>query len=77
MWDVARDGVQHGGGAGEGLYKLEVEDKLQLCGCAGVSLPACFALSSGQETPSVSAVSLTANEFPGGGVVAVYVYACV
>lgn len=50
--------------------------KLQLCSGAGVSLPACLALSSGQETPTVSAVSLTANEFPGGGVVVV-VYECV
>lgn len=49
---------------------------MQLCNGAGVSLPACFALSSGQETPTVSAVSLTANEFPGGGVV-VLVYECV
>lgn len=42
-------------------------------------MPACLALSSGQETATVSAVSLTANEFPGGGVVAVYVcvYECV
>lgn len=46
--------------------------KLQLCSGAGVSLPAWLALSSGQEAPTVSAVSLTANEFPGGGV-----YVCV
>lgn len=41
-----------------------------------MSLPACFPLSSGQEMPTVSAVSLTTNEFPGGGVVAVYVCVC-
>lgn len=52
---------------------LGVGGKLQLCRGAAVSLPARLALSSGQETATVSAVSLTANEFPGGGVVAVCV----
>ena len=43
--------------------------KLQLQHC---SLSACV-LSSGQEMATVSAVSLMANEFPEGGVVAVHV----
>lgn len=64
MWDVVRDGVQRVGG-----YIKKLRCKLQLCDGAGVSLPS---LSSGQETPTVSAVSLTANEFPGGGVAVVY-----
>ena len=51
--------------------------KLQLCDGACVSLPACLALSSGQETPTVSAVSLTANEFPGRGGWCMYVSMCV
>ena len=51
---------------------------MQLCSGAAVSLSACSALSRVQEAPSVSAVSLTANEFPGGGVVlAVCVCVCV
>lgn len=42
--------------------------------CAGVSLlRARSALSSGRETATVDAVSLMANQFPGGGVVAVCV----
>lgn len=44
---------------------------MQLCSGAGVSQPARSALSSGQEMATVSAVSLMANKFPGGGVVAV------
>lgn len=49
--------------------------ELQLC--ANASLPARWALSSLQEMASVSAVSLMANEFPGGGVVAMNVCLCV
>lgn len=58
-----------------GVKLKKLRCKLQLCAGAGVSLPACLALSSGQEAPTVSAVSLTANQFPGGG--AVVVYECV
>lgn len=49
--------------------------------CANASLSSRWALSSVQEMASVSAVSLMANEFPGGGVVAtnacVFVCVCV
>lgn len=40
----------------------------QPCAGAAASLHMWSALSGGQEMPTVSAVSLTANEFPGGGV---------
>lgn len=73
MWDAVRDGVRPDEG---GCISERFGGKVQLCRCAGVSLPACSAPSSGQETPTVSAVSLTANEFPEGGVV-VYVRVCV
>lgn len=51
--------------------------KVQLCSGAGVYLPAYSAISSGQEMATVSAVSLMANKFPGGGVVAVCCVLCV
>lgn len=69
---MVRDGVQPVGG-----YIKKLRCKLQLCSGAGVSLPVRSALSSGQEAPTVSAVSLTANEFPGGGVLVVVVSECV
>lgn len=69
MWDVVTVGVQHVEG-----YIKKVE--LRVATVAHVLLPACVALSSGQETPTVSAVSLTANKFPGGGGLAGSVCLC-
>lgn len=62
MWDAVKDKVWRGG------EKRKVgRVSCSCCSSAVVSLHACLPLSSGQETPTVSAVSLKANEFPGGG----------
>lgn len=52
MWEAVRDGIWVGA--------MRCWGKLQLCSHTAVSL----ALSSVRETPTVGAVSLTANEFP-------------
>lgn len=65
---------------GSAWWRCYISDKfkgnLQLDRGAAVSLPAWFTRSSGQETATVSAVSLMANEFPGAGWWR-YVYVCV
>lgn len=70
---VVRGGVRLGGG-GRPLYELKVWGLS--CSCVGrggrVLLSLCL-----QEMATVSAVSLTANEFPVGGVAAAHVRACV